>query len=282
MESLRRENATSRAWAVLAVSHDCDGLLRLVPCRSVAPCNRSWGSPRFQCARSRSGGRALPRGPGASSSLTFPVAPYPSKPFPRHQLCAASPQPIPSRRYRRFKQPACWCCHLHTGSYYSSARPQGLVPMPSPLLSPGVATWRRLDASLGLFPSKRMFSAQRLAGPHGDFRLRALVLAGVPRDPCLLSSCAAGRLRLLACSTSEEVRARQGALACLALHGTAVVVPSSRVGSRHSACRSGMRSASQLGRFQTPAEAVAFLLPGGSLPGADRSRCLSASRWALR
>jgi hypothetical protein len=49
---LRRECATTRARAALAVSHDYDGLLRLVPCRSVAPCNRSWGSPRFRLARS--------------------------------------------------------------------------------------------------------------------------------------------------------------------------------------------------------------------------------------
>jgi hypothetical protein len=60
MRSLRREGATPHARAAPVVSHDFDGLLRLAPCRSVAPCNRSWGSPRFRLARPRSPCTALP------------------------------------------------------------------------------------------------------------------------------------------------------------------------------------------------------------------------------
>jgi hypothetical protein len=33
--------------SVLAVSHDLDGLLRTELCRSIAPCNQSWGPPDF-------------------------------------------------------------------------------------------------------------------------------------------------------------------------------------------------------------------------------------------
>jgi hypothetical protein len=248
MGFLRRENATAHARAALAVSHDFDGLLRLAPCRFVAPCCRSWGSPRFRFARSGCPGFALPRDPDALCWLTFPVAPYPSKLSPRHQLCAASPQPLPSRRYRRFQLSARWCRHHRAECSHASARPQGLVPVPSPLLRPGVATWKRLDAPLGLFPSKRLFSSQRLAGTCERFRLQVLPCAGLPRECCAREDRAGGWFRLLVCTTSEEVRARRGASTGLALLRTGEVVPSSR---------------------------------GGLRPGASRGCCLSTSRWAL-
>jgi hypothetical protein len=88
-----------------------------------------------------SGRTALPLCSTIPSSLAFPVAPYPTEPFPRHQLCAASPRPIPPRRYRRFEPPTQPCCHGPDDCSCASARPRGLVPMPSPLLPPGVATW---------------------------------------------------------------------------------------------------------------------------------------------
>jgi hypothetical protein len=40
--------ATLRTRSALAVLPGFDGLLRLTPCRFVAPCCRSWGSPRFR------------------------------------------------------------------------------------------------------------------------------------------------------------------------------------------------------------------------------------------
>ena len=45
---LRPGDAILRTRSVLAVLPDFDGLLRQAPCRSVAPCCRSWGSPRFR------------------------------------------------------------------------------------------------------------------------------------------------------------------------------------------------------------------------------------------
>jgi len=39
------------ARSALVVSHDFDGLLHRAPCRSVAPCYRPWGSPRFRPVR---------------------------------------------------------------------------------------------------------------------------------------------------------------------------------------------------------------------------------------
>jgi hypothetical protein len=153
LKLLWHESATPRARAALVVSHDFDGLLRLVPCRSVAPCNRSWGSPR--CWLVLPGARLPCVAAGlrcSEQALAVPVAPYPAKRFPRHQLCVVSPRPIPSRRYRRFWLPVRRCCHLYTDRFHASARPQGLVPMPSPLPCPGVATWMQLDAPMGLFP----------------------------------------------------------------------------------------------------------------------------------
>jgi len=46
-KSLRREAATPPTRAILAVSHDLDGFLRLIPRRFVASCCRPWGSLRF-------------------------------------------------------------------------------------------------------------------------------------------------------------------------------------------------------------------------------------------
>jgi hypothetical protein len=141
MRFLRCEDATPHTRAALAVSHDFDGLLRLVPCRSVAPCNRSWGSPRFRSACSSSLCTALPPCSVIFHSLAFPVAPDPTELSPRHQLCVASPRPIPPRRYRRSEPPTRPCRHGPEGCSRTSARPRGLVPMSSPLLPPCVATW---------------------------------------------------------------------------------------------------------------------------------------------
>jgi hypothetical protein len=44
----RHEAAKPHTRAVLVVSHDLNGLLRITPCRFVAPCYRLWGSPRFR------------------------------------------------------------------------------------------------------------------------------------------------------------------------------------------------------------------------------------------
>lgn len=74
------------------------------------------------------------------SALAIPVARHPSKRSPRQKLCVASPRPIPSRRYRRWSLTVSACHHAGPGRLHTPARPQGLVPLPSPLLPPGVAT----------------------------------------------------------------------------------------------------------------------------------------------
>jgi hypothetical protein len=89
-----------------------------------------------------------------SGLLAIPVARHPSEPSPRQKLCAASPRPIPSRRCRRCRLTTSACRHAVTGRRHAPAQPQGLVPLPSPLLPPGVATWKPLVAPLGFVPSR--------------------------------------------------------------------------------------------------------------------------------
>ena len=101
---------------------------------------------RLNTARCRAASR-LP------STLAIPVACNPSKLSPRQKLCVASPRPIPSRRCRRCRLSVSACRHAEPGRRHAPARPQGLVPLPSPLLPPGVATWKPLVAPLGLFPT---------------------------------------------------------------------------------------------------------------------------------
>jgi hypothetical protein len=100
-------------------------------------------------ARCRAGAHCL-------VSLAVPVMRHPSKPSPRQKLCAASPRPIPSRRCQRCQLAVSACRHAGPGRSHAPTRPQGLVPLPSPLLQPGVSTWSPLVAPLGLFPSRRL------------------------------------------------------------------------------------------------------------------------------
>jgi hypothetical protein len=114
MRSLRREGATPHARAVPAVSRDFDGLLRLAPCRSVAPCNRSWGSPRFRLVRPRSLCTALPPCSGfplhrVAAVLqvrvlarlprgAIPYGAFPSTPALRRVTATDTSSPLPSVR----------------------------------------------------------------------------------------------------------------------------------------------------------------------------------------
>jgi hypothetical protein len=83
---LRHVDATPRARAALVVSHDFGGLLRPSPCRSVAPCCRPWGSPRFELPRGCFLVFALPRIRAAPCVGAVPVTLHPSKPSPRQKL----------------------------------------------------------------------------------------------------------------------------------------------------------------------------------------------------
>jgi hypothetical protein len=74
--SLWPGGANLQARSALVVPPDSDGLLRSALCRSIAPCNRPWGSPCFRgsapsLARRRwGGGRSIPD--GADPSKLFP------------------------------------------------------------------------------------------------------------------------------------------------------------------------------------------------------------------
>jgi hypothetical protein len=126
--SLRLGSANFRARSVLVVPPDSDGFLRSAPCRSIAPCNRPWGSPC--CSRCRSSVARGPRWGGCD----LPDGAYPSKLFPPWQLyrvttaCALSlflaavpclPRALP----------------LAFGPVWRVGQPQGFEPPKSPLLT---------------------------------------------------------------------------------------------------------------------------------------------------
>jgi hypothetical protein len=139
--AFRPGGANLRTRSVLAVPPDSDGFLRSAPCRSIAPCNRPWGSPCFgylavaACRRRRRG--------------TVPDGAYPPKLFPPWQLyrvttasalslLVAAAAGLPDALPRL------------SGPFSQRPQPQGFEPPRSPLLAP----WRcRRDVarcSLGL------------------------------------------------------------------------------------------------------------------------------------
>jgi len=65
----RQKVATPSARSVLAVPPDSDGLLRSLLCRSIAPCSRPWGSPRFKIPVRKQ--ELIPN--GADPSKLFPL-----------------------------------------------------------------------------------------------------------------------------------------------------------------------------------------------------------------
>jgi hypothetical protein len=102
---------------------------------------------------------------GDRRSLAIPVALLPFEAFPSTSALSASPQPIPSRRYHRCRLSIEACCHVPVGRFHAAARPQGVVPLSSPLLRPGVATWKRLVAPLGFVPPGSFVRLMSLLGP---------------------------------------------------------------------------------------------------------------------
>jgi len=127
--SLRPGGANLRARSVLAVPPDSDGLLRSAPCRSIAPCNRPWGSPCFR------GGRAVAARRLRLCGCSIPDGAYPSKLFPpwqpgpcHHGLC---PLAVPCRFFRAFRA----CCHAFVVRVWRVSQPQGFEPPKSPLLT---------------------------------------------------------------------------------------------------------------------------------------------------
>jgi hypothetical protein len=125
----RRCAAKRNTPSVLVVLPDFDGLLRILPCRFVSPCYRSWGSSCFQSS--------LPFAvfPRQAVLRTFPrLAPHTLRSFPLRSSRTVSPQSFPSRRcsfllFPTFRLPtsrlcstpesvaACRCCHPLAARY---------------------------------------------------------------------------------------------------------------------------------------------------------------------
>jgi hypothetical protein len=92
-DDLRRCAAKRNTPSILVVPPDYDGLLRMLPCRFVAPCYRSWGSSCFQ--------RGLPFAvfPRRLVLHAFPrLAPHTLRSFSLRSSRTVSPQSFPSRR----------------------------------------------------------------------------------------------------------------------------------------------------------------------------------------
>lgn len=92
---LRPGAASSQARSVHVVPPDFDGLLRTSPRRSVAPCRRPWGSPRFRHVRVWvSGARPSARGAmSPSSSRSRPRFPA-RRWLPRQVALRRAPGPL--------------------------------------------------------------------------------------------------------------------------------------------------------------------------------------------
>jgi hypothetical protein len=103
----------------------------------------------------------------SSGMLAFPVMPYPAELSPRHQLCAASPQPIPPRRYLRLPSAALTCRHVRMAPFRCRRDLEVLFRC-------RVRCCTRcchrvpLDAPLGLFPSMQLSRGGcAVPGPEG-------------------------------------------------------------------------------------------------------------------
>jgi hypothetical protein len=131
--SSRREAAKLHARSALVVSHNLDGLSRVTPCRFIAPCFRLWGSPHFarpppdpSCCRERL--QSVPAG-GPPSLWRQALRSVPLKSSSCHVTMTDSLSPFVERidptSLRRKRRSS--VVPLRT------IRPQGLVPLSSPL-----------------------------------------------------------------------------------------------------------------------------------------------------
>jgi hypothetical protein len=91
LRCLRPEAATLRTRSALVVPPDYGGLLHSVPCRSVAPCSQSWGSPRFRAeVRHSSHGPRSRKNRSVTRHRTIESSPrrvHPSERSPCRQPC---------------------------------------------------------------------------------------------------------------------------------------------------------------------------------------------------
>jgi hypothetical protein len=124
---LRRMGANPSTCSVLVVPPDSDGLLRWLPCRPIASCSRSWGSPRFRFSL-----ESLKSSPVALTLRSFSLSDHRS----------TLPCPCPSRRcLSHFDMLPC---------FDGKTRPQGCEPVEKSVARNGCCHPPLLDASMGL------------------------------------------------------------------------------------------------------------------------------------
>jgi hypothetical protein len=198
--ALRTETAKPRPRSALVVPPDSDGLLRSTPCRSIAPCNRTWGSPCFWSL-------AGPVPEGAGSAWGRSRWRRPSEAFPslvavpcHHGLSLLAVK-------MRFPLAVRLCCHRVVAGFRHASRPQGLELPRSPLR----ASWRCRQMvarcflgllvlyglstpSMRLAPKNRSLSLLSSTCPRAGRAWRRGVAAvfGPPEgEPCLAATSAA-------------------------------------------------------------------------------------------
>jgi hypothetical protein len=208
---LRPGVAKLRTRSALAVLPGFDGFLRLVPCRFVAPCCRSWGSPRFRSFTMRFLG-LLAEPSAARSASVSSRSPRPALPHPRLPGCpkglpfwsgvararawldlprwrhtlrsvsldssrVASPRPLPSRRWTGLVWTSESLPRGKGSSVHPAAvrRPQGFAPLASPLRRRTLPSRRRSMLPWASVPCEGRSSAAatRVASPSVPECVRA-------------------------------------------------------------------------------------------------------------
>jgi hypothetical protein len=131
--SSRHGAAKLRTRSALVVSHNLGGLSRVTPCRFVAPCCRLWGSPRFQ------------QSPPGSSHRRERRKSLPAGKLPSQWRQALRSVPLDSSSCRVTATDSLSPSVEHIGATSQrrkrrssvvplrTIRPQGLVPLSSPL-----------------------------------------------------------------------------------------------------------------------------------------------------
>jgi hypothetical protein len=153
--TLRPEVATPRTRSALAVPPDFGGLLRASPRRSVAPCNRSWGSPRFRL-NERENPKIQPVAQAFPSGALHTL-----QSLPLAVSRTASPRPLPSRGSARRLLAACmhawWSRRIRRLRAFLRRRvrchTQAFPPVRGPMLSWASLPFRALPSASASSPS---------------------------------------------------------------------------------------------------------------------------------
>lgn len=135
-------------------------------CRSIAPCYRLWGSPRFRVSPLTLSDASI----GLCLRLhPFPVAPDPSKCSPRQQHQSRHRDRLPSRYSSLLRFPL-----LDASAVLwfppRASQPQGFAPLPSPLQSADVAVNTLPVTPMGFKPS-RLCTSEEVTHDVGRLQL---------------------------------------------------------------------------------------------------------------